>query len=125
MNLGQLGSILLGAACDETTTTYFEQLNRNGSADAFEHGWVLPTLKTQYGSLDASLVSLPRWSVVEACDDKLGLIVAGLSISIVAVLETLISAKIAEMRCTSEGRENQRGDFREDQELVALSGGQV
>lgn len=118
----QLGTIFLGYARDEDTTAYFAS---NGTAEASEFGWVLPTLKTRYGSLDASLISLPKWEVVEACDDKLGLIMAGLSVCIVAVLETVISAKIAEIRCFSDGRENQRGDFKEGQELLAMSGGQL
>eukprot|EP01043_Picozoa_sp_COSAG02_P013195 COSAG02_NODE_524_length_20723_cov_79.399438_6_plen_404_part_00 len=118
----QLGTIILGFARDEDTTAYFQQ---DGSADGSDYGWVLPTLKTRYGSLDASLISLPKWEVVEACDDKLGLIMAGLSVCIVAVLETVISAKIAEIRCFSEDRENHRGDFKEGQELLAMSGGQI
>jgi MFS superfamily sulfate permease-like transporter len=129
----QLATIILGAIRDDDTSAYFEyhdaaatmnstQLEQASLVQQDSYGWVLPTLKTQYGDMDTDIISLPKWSVIDDCDDKFGLILAGLSVCIVAVLETLISAKIAEIRCTGE---NCRSDFGEVQELAAMSGGQL
>jgi len=69
-------------------------------------GWVcdaghvdldLWTLKTKYGELAPELAQLPR-PLTEIKPDWLPLMVASLSVAIVAVLETLISAKIAGTR---------------------------
>eukprot|EP01052_Picozoa_sp_SAG31_P023453 SAG31_NODE_1934_length_6875_cov_2.868506_3_plen_401_part_00 len=123
----QLATIVLGAICDDDTTIYYNRLKEGslaGSLPDESSGWILPTLKTKFGSLDADLISWPKWKAVEDCDDIPGFIIASLSVCIVAVLETLISAKIGDMRC--EGmRENQRGDFNEPRELAAMCGGQL
>jgi len=60
--------------------------------------WVLPTLRSQYGELSATVVSLPDVGALRRCGDLAGVLAASLSVSFVAVLETLISAKIAGFR---------------------------
>ena len=89
-------TIILGYLCNE------------GHID----GWDLPTLKTKYGELEPDIVNVPGdvWS--SSCDanetastsncggvDNVGgVIIAGFSVAIVAVLETLVSAEIAATR---------------------------
>jgi MFS superfamily sulfate permease-like transporter len=60
--------------------------------------WALPTLRSQYGELSATVVSLPDVGALRRCGDLAGVLAASLSVSFVAVLETLISAKIAGFR---------------------------
>mmetsp|Transcript_7920 Transcript_7920/g.18208 ORF Transcript_7920/g.18208 Transcript_7920/m.18208 type:complete len:647 (+) Transcript_7920:79-2019(+) len=62
-------------------------------------GIVLPTLKDKYGALQARIFEPPSVPLSEFCSgDVLGLLRTAFGIAFVAVLETLISAKIAEQR---------------------------
>jgi SulP family sulfate permease len=75
-------------------------------------GWALPTLKTKYGELEPDIVNLPDDVWTNTCegnetetnskcagaDNVAGVIMAGFSVAIVAVLETLVSAEIAGTR---------------------------
>ena len=58
----------------------------------------LPTLRNKFGALSTEIVSMPSTQTLTDCDDKLGFFVAAASVCFVSVLETLISAKIADMR---------------------------
>jgi len=53
----------------------------------------LPTLKYKYGELSASLANFPKWEKQGSFGDMLG---GSLSIGFICVLETLITAKIAD-----------------------------
>ena len=62
-------------------------------------GIILPTLKDKYGTLQARIVEVPSVPLAEfANGDVLGLVRTAFGIAFVAILETLISAKIAEQR---------------------------
>ena len=63
----------------------------------FVTGWPLPTLKTKYGMLQPDIVIWPDASAL-AASSVFEVIIAGCSVAFVAVLETLISAKIAAFR---------------------------
>jgi SulP family sulfate permease len=80
-------------------------------------GWTLPTLMSKYGQLPGLLVVMPNTDALKGCDDIFGLILASFSVAFVAVLETLISAKIAEQKAPT----NARGPFNDTQEIYALS----
>jgi len=62
-------------------------------------GIILPTLKDKYGTLQARIVEVPSVPLADfAKGDVFGLIRNAFGIAFVAILETLISAKIAEQR---------------------------
>ncbi|CAE6933578.1 yvdB [Symbiodinium sp. CCMP2456] len=62
-------------------------------------GIILPTLKDKYGTLQARIVEVPSVPLADfAAGDVFGLIRNAFGIAFVAILETLISAKIAEQR---------------------------
>ena len=62
-------------------------------------GIILPTLKDKYGTLQARIVEVPSRPLSDfAGDDLFGLIRTAFGVAFVAILETLISAKIAEQR---------------------------
>lgn len=84
-------------------------------------GWALPTLKTAFGELPNTVAVLPSTRALTQCNDVLGLVVAGASVAFVSVLETLISAKLADLHAA----DNQRGPFSEGQEVAAMSAAQA
>jgi SulP family sulfate permease len=90
-------------------------------------GWYLPTLQTKFGELPSSIAALPEIKSLQtlSSSDIGGLILAGLTVAFVSVLETLISAKIAENKTTAESLRNDLGHFDESQETYALSLGQL
>jgi len=57
--------------------------------------WMIPTLKTKYGSLEPTLFALPKVDVLRKADIG-GVLGAAAAVAFVAVLETLIAAKIAQ-----------------------------
>mmetsp|Transcript_66617 Transcript_66617/g.189101 ORF Transcript_66617/g.189101 Transcript_66617/m.189101 type:complete len:663 (-) Transcript_66617:30-2018(-) len=62
-------------------------------------GLSLPTLKNKYGVLEARIVELPQQPLSYYAQGKTGgIITASFGVAFVAVLETLISAKIAEQK---------------------------
>jgi SulP family sulfate permease len=79
--------------------------------------WKLPTLMSKYGQLPGLVVVTPNSDALTKCDDVFGLILASFSVGFVAVLETLISAKISEQKATV----NARGAFNDKHEIYALS----
>jgi len=72
-------------------------------------GIVIPTLKNKYGVLKARVVELPQESLSHyAQGNMFGVLIASFGVAFVAVLETLISAKIAEQKMDwgfDDGRE--------------------
>jgi len=62
--------------------------------------WSLPTLLSTYGHLHTTPLVLPKWQVLGhfSSGDWVDFVVAGISVALVAVLETLICAKIALFR---------------------------
>ncbi len=92
-----------------------------------DSGWYLPTLQTKFGSLPNVIATLPDPATFNKSpsSDIGGIILAGLTVAFVSVLETLISAKIAENKTTSEGLRNDLGQFDESQETYALSLAQI
>ena len=54
-----------------------------------------------------------------------GVILAGLTVAFVSVLETLISAKIAENKTTADSKRNDLGRFDDTVEIYALTLGQL
>eukprot|EP01048_Picozoa_sp_COSAG05_P019532 COSAG05_NODE_3084_length_2337_cov_1.582663_1_plen_436_part_10 len=120
-----LSTIVLGFMCKDNTDAEWErkkalQLKANVSTAEID-GWILPTLRNEFGELSAEVMSLPDTKSLEDCDDIVGVIIASLSVCFVAVLETLISAKIADVRSVK----NERGDFNESRELVGMTTGNV
>eukprot|EP00290_Baffinella_frigidus_P043405 CAMPEP_0180279314 /NCGR_PEP_ID=MMETSP0988-20121125/7992_1 /TAXON_ID=697907 /ORGANISM="non described non described, Strain CCMP2293" /LENGTH=693 /DNA_ID=CAMNT_0022251003 /DNA_START=91 /DNA_END=2173 /DNA_ORIENTATION=- len=83
--------------------------------------WNLPTLKTEFGALPNVVAVLPNPDALVQCDDFGGLFLASAAVALVAVLQTLISAKVAEQRAPH----NHRGPFNDGQEIAALSLAQV
>jgi MFS superfamily sulfate permease-like transporter len=69
-----------------------------------DSGWYLPTLRTKFGDLPSSIAVLPDPKALQklSSSDIGGLILAGLTVAFVSVLETLISAKIAENKTTAQ-----------------------
>eukprot|EP00961_Rhodomonas_salina_P090674 1219949-Rhodomonas_salina.1 len=63
--------------------------------------WDLPTLKSQYGNLKVSLIEFPRTEVLFQIEDYVHFFTVCASVSVVSMLETLISAKIAEFRAVT------------------------
>ena len=65
-----------------------------------------------YGELDTSPVAFPQWQAVKDFNGGtwVSLAVAGLSVAFVAALETLISAKIAQLRVVKLLRARQNSD---------------
>jgi SulP family sulfate permease len=90
-----------------------------------ESGWFLPTLHTKFGELPNTAVSVPEGSVLSSSTDAGGIILAGFTVAFVSVLETLISAKIVEQKSASLSMRNELGPFDQDQEVYALSLGQL
>jgi SulP family sulfate permease len=89
-----------------------------------DSGWYLPTLQTKFGDLPNSVAALPEARSLNASDAG-GLILAGVTVAFVSVLETLISAKIAENKTTAQNLRNDLGHFDESEEIYALSFGQL
>mmetsp|Transcript_5948 Transcript_5948/g.13751 ORF Transcript_5948/g.13751 Transcript_5948/m.13751 type:complete len:642 (-) Transcript_5948:182-2107(-) len=84
--------------------------------------WDLPMLKTEFGKLPNDIISLPQISVLPTIlENFIGFVSACGSVCLVSVLETLISAKIADIRADN----NELGNFNEAQELGALSVAQL
>ena len=80
-------------------------------------GWELPTLQTEFGALPNAVAVLPDPGALRSCSSIFSLLVASASVALVAVLETLISAKIADFRAA----ENACGPFDEGREVAALA----
>jgi SulP family sulfate permease len=71
------------------------------SSEGLLGAWDLPTLKTKYGALQPDIIIMLKpepLSAAFANGDIFGLIIAAGSVAFVAILETLISAKIAGFR---------------------------
>lgn len=84
-------------------------------------GWDLPTLKTKFGQLPNTVAVGPSLDALKDCKDVGGLIVASASVAFVSVLETLISAKIAEFRV----KDNELGPFSDTWEIRGLTCAQI
>jgi len=85
--------------------------------------WMIPTLKTKYGMLEPTLFQLPKVDVLKNSDIG-GVIGAAAAVAFVAVLETLISAKIAQNKDKAQQgpppRKSNPRPFDEDVETRAL-----
>merc|ERR1711935_490385 len=71
------------------------------SSEGLLGAWDLPTLKTKYGALQPDIIIMLKpepLSAAFANGDIFGLIIAAGSVAFVAILETLISAKITGFR---------------------------
>ncbi|EKX48565.1 hypothetical protein GUITHDRAFT_136674 [Guillardia theta CCMP2712] len=91
-------------------------------ASGESEGFSLDTLKTEFGVLTNDIIEFPDFSVVERIASNFGAFASAcFSVCLVAVLETLISAKIADFRA----HDNFLGSFDEGKELRALAGAQV
>ena len=90
-------------------------------------GWNLPTLQTKFGELPNTIALLPDTSFLTKLSgsDIGGVILAGLTVAFVSILETLISAKIAENKTTAESKRNDLGRFDDTVEIYSLSFGQL
>lgn len=88
------------------------------SEEGHLHHWNIPTLRSKYDDLDGQVIVLPNVTALsDAADDLGGVLVAAASVAVVAVLETLISAKIAGTRAND--------DFDHHTEVRALTGAHV
>jgi SulP family sulfate permease len=94
---------------------------------ASDSGWNLPTLHTKFGALPNTIAALPEAQSLNklSAADIGGVVLAGLTVAFVSVLETLISAKIAENKTTAENLRNDLGLFDEIEEIYALTLGQI
>ena len=92
-----------------------------------DSGWNLPTLQTKFGELPNTIALLPDTKFLKqlSASDIGGVILAGLTVAFVSVLETLISAKIAENKTTTESKRNDLGRFDDTVEIYALTLGQL
>lgn len=112
-------SVILGyTQRDETVNTY-DATGQIIGTEVVHKAWNLWTLRTKYaGKLDASLVTWPDVAVLKAADIS-GVLGAAGAVAFVAVLETLISAKIAQNKSKAQQKKNPV-PFDEDQETGAL-----
>jgi SulP family sulfate permease len=92
-----------------------------------DSGWYLPTLQTKFGALPNTIAALPDVGSIRklSASEVGGVVLAGLTVAFVSVLETLISAKIAENKTTAECLRNDLGLFDENEEIGALTLGQI
>lgn len=83
----------------------------------------LPTLKSQFGRMPSEVVVLPSFTEITQLDsvNMAAFLMASASLAWVSVLETLISARLLDLRSV----ENARGRFHEGRELAALSCAQL